>query len=114
MASKPLNIMKIKREAVAACKADDVSAMSQIVSTAAELGSTTIKQRVLDFSINHAIKASASRVLSYILKENADVRSHPCNLNLELGHLRSTYAYNARHPHGPRLGYQQLRYPWDV
>lgn len=85
MASKPLMVIRIEREVVPACKTDDVFAMSQIINTVIELGSTTIKQEVLDFSINHAIKANASRVLSYILKEGADERRHPCNLNLNWG-----------------------------
>ena len=82
MASKQINIMKIKREVVHACKVDDLSTISQIVSTATELGSVTIKQEILDFSINHAVKANASRVLFYALKEGANVLYNGGDLTL--------------------------------
>lgn len=83
----PKNTMKIKRALAAACKTDDVSLLSQIISAASKPDSTTTVQEVLDIGLQRSTSANATRVLSHVLERGADIQGHGSNLTLCWGTL---------------------------
>lgn len=102
MASKPLNVMQIKRAVREACETDDVSLMSQIVSTASEPGLVTTVQEVLDIGLDRSIAENATKILSYVLQEGADVLRRGAHLTLNWGtfHLPTLETIDVLIAHG--------------
>lgn len=102
MASKLLNIMQIKRAVREACEADDVSLMSQIVSTVSEPGSVATLQEVLNIGLDRSTAENATKILSCVLQEGADVQRRGAHLTLNWGtfHLPTLETIDVLIAHG--------------
>ncbi|KAM0702009.1 hypothetical protein Q7P35_010919 [Cladosporium inversicolor] len=102
MAANLANIMQIRRAITEACKTEDVSLMSQIVSTASEPGSVTTVQEVLELGLKRSTSATATKVLSYVLQRGSDVQGLGEDLTLIWGtfHLPTLETIDVHIAHG--------------
>lgn len=102
MASNLPDIMQIRRAITEAYKTEDVSLMSQIVSTASDPGSVTTVQEVLDIGLDRSTAENATKILSYVLQEGADVQRRGAHLTLNWGtfHLPTLETIDVLTAHG--------------
>jgi hypothetical protein len=82
MAQKRPNIMKTKREVADACRMDDVPLMTELVSEATEHRLVVTTQQLLDIGLDRSVGSNATKVLTYVLEQGADLEGQGVYLAL--------------------------------
>jgi hypothetical protein len=82
MAPKRPNIMKTKRAVIDACKIDDVPLMTELVVAVAEHRLVVTTQQLLDIGLDRFVRSNATKVLSYVLEQGADLEGEGVYLTL--------------------------------
>lgn len=85
MARDTKSNMQMRKAVADACKADDVSSMSQIINAATDPASITIPQETLTTALESAVKFNAVKILSYVLDKGADAKTAGAALTLTWG-----------------------------
>jgi hypothetical protein len=82
MAQKRPNIMKTKRAVADACRMDDVPLMTELVSEATEHRLVVTTQQLLDIGLDRSVGSNATKVLTYVLEQGADLEGQGVYLTL--------------------------------